>query len=143
MNGKMGRFLQDRLAHPFLPLHLAIIALLLTLPALWVGWQLDDHFQRLALSGTAGAGLDPNEIFSTLKGDLAENRKLMVGEGGVRSHETAAPRKDDGPRAGPRRHGSLEKLPSVRARTGAICPRGRHLEPRPMSASAAHGSASK
>src|SRR2546427_2352328 len=77
MNGKMGRLLQDRLAHPFLPLHLALIALLLTLPALWVGWQLDDHFQRLALSGTAGAGLDPDKIFSTLKGDPAENSKFV------------------------------------------------------------------
>src|SRR5437867_12101516 len=106
MNGKMGRFLQDRLAHPFLPLHLAIIALLLTLPAVWVGWQLDDHFQRLALSGTAGAGLDPHEILSTLTGDVPDNGKLMVGEGGDRSHEPRPPSLDDGLGTGPPRHGS-------------------------------------
>lgn len=35
------------LTHPRLWLHLAILAMILTLPALWVGWQMDDYFQRL------------------------------------------------------------------------------------------------
>ena len=40
------------LRHPRLAIGLAIVAVVLSLPALWVGWQLDDHYQRLVLTGS-------------------------------------------------------------------------------------------
>ena len=39
------------LTHPRLWLHLGILAMILTLPALWVGWQMDDYFQRQGFLG--------------------------------------------------------------------------------------------
>lgn len=39
------------LTHSRLWLHLAILAMILTLPALWVGWQMDDYFQRMSFLG--------------------------------------------------------------------------------------------
>jgi hypothetical protein len=78
MMAPLRSFLRNRLVHPLLPLHLAAIACLLTLPALRVGWQLDDHYQRLALSGKTGSsGLPPEKIFSTLTGDPVANRTYM------------------------------------------------------------------
>jgi hypothetical protein len=67
----------DWLAHPRLPVCLAVLALLLTLPALWVGWQMDDHFQRLILVGGAGSDIEPGGVFSSLDGDPETNRTYI------------------------------------------------------------------
>jgi hypothetical protein len=57
------------LIHPQLPLYLAVLAMFLTLPALWVGWQMDDHYQRLMMTvSSPDIDISPSEIFSTLKG---------------------------------------------------------------------------
>ncbi len=55
-----------------LPLVLALLAIVLTLPALWVGWQLDDHAQRLLMLGRAPAEFSGMEAFSVLRGDPDE-----------------------------------------------------------------------
>jgi len=56
---------------------LALVAVLLCLPALWVGWQLDDHYQRLALTEDAQASLAPARIFATLTGDPETQRSYL------------------------------------------------------------------
>ena len=40
-----------RLTHPWLALHLSLIAMMFTLPALWVGFQFDDYSQRITMLG--------------------------------------------------------------------------------------------
>ena len=55
------------LRHPWLPLHLALLAVVLSLPALGVGWQLDDHFHRFLLTRGSLSQAGPLEIFSTLR----------------------------------------------------------------------------
>jgi len=64
----------DWLGHPRLPICLAALAICLTLPALWVGWQLDDHFQRLVMVGGTGLDIEPGQMFSSLDGDPETNR---------------------------------------------------------------------
>jgi len=39
------------LTHPWFALHLSLIAMVLTLPALWIGLQLDDYGQRVTMLG--------------------------------------------------------------------------------------------
>lgn len=62
-----------RLRHPHLAFHLALVAMMLTLPALWVGFQFDDFSQRLSMLGTgriAGrAWLGVLDAFSFLDGN--------------------------------------------------------------------------
>ena len=41
----LRHWLQSR----FLPWHLALLAMLLCVPSLWMGWLLDDDFHRLAM----------------------------------------------------------------------------------------------
>lgn len=43
--------LRRRLTHPRLALHLSLVAIILTLPALWVGLQDDDYSHRLTMLG--------------------------------------------------------------------------------------------
>jgi hypothetical protein len=57
------------LVQPRLPLHLALLAMLLTLPALGIGWQLDDHFHRLMMLGSPEFEYRPFEVFSALRDD--------------------------------------------------------------------------
>ncbi|HEV3456439.1 MAG TPA: hypothetical protein VHG32_07750 [Thermoanaerobaculia bacterium] len=69
-------FLARRLRSAALPWQLALLAMALASPALEVGWQLDDHFQRLAMLGRA-PGVRPHEIFSVLDGDPARTAGLV------------------------------------------------------------------
>lgn len=70
MKGGARAFLAGRLRSPALPWALALLAMALAWPALFAGWQLDDHFQRLAMLGRA-PGVQPHQIFSVLDGDPA------------------------------------------------------------------------
>ncbi len=55
-----------------LPLILALLSIALMLPALRVGWQLDDHTQRLMMLGRAPEDFSGMEAFSVLRGDPGE-----------------------------------------------------------------------
>jgi hypothetical protein len=48
---------------------LFILSIILTLPALWVGWQLDDHFHRFMMSEFPEFGYRPINVFTVLDGD--------------------------------------------------------------------------
>jgi hypothetical protein len=50
MSGRARAFLARRLRSAALPWQLALLAMALNWPALSVGWQLDDHLQRLAIA---------------------------------------------------------------------------------------------
>jgi hypothetical protein len=54
---------------------LAGLAIVLTIPALGIGWQLDDHFLRLVMTESPNIEFTPMEGFSTLK-DPATNRRF-------------------------------------------------------------------
>ncbi len=59
--------LEAWLASPRLPLHLALVAVVLCLPALGSGWQLDDYFHRVVLRGDVESGHSPLELFSVMR----------------------------------------------------------------------------
>lgn len=61
---KLRARLRAWLAHPWLPVHLALAAMLLTLPAVGIGWQMDDHLHRLVMLGKGPPELSPWQIFS-------------------------------------------------------------------------------
>lgn len=68
------------LTHRRLPLALALLAFLFTLPGLWVGWSVDDHFHRLALEGADpfGFGTTPaTDLFRFVDGDPELTRRIM------------------------------------------------------------------
>ncbi len=63
-----------------LPVILAILAMLLTLPSLTVGWVADDYYHRLRLVGPTllpGLNLSANDLFTFAGGDLEENARLI------------------------------------------------------------------
>ena len=62
------------LRHERLPVAAGLLAALLLLPALWGGFQLDDHLQRHHL---LGLGDDPLQLFVFYDGDTASNRAEM------------------------------------------------------------------
>jgi len=66
-----------RAEHPRLGIHLAVLALVLTLPSLWLGWQLDDHTYRFVLEGKAEGTMTPLRAFTLLQGDPEFNRQLI------------------------------------------------------------------
>jgi len=66
-----------RLTHPRLGLHLAILAVALSLPALWIGLQLDDHTFRFVLLSDGEGGITPFRVFTLLRGDPEFNRELI------------------------------------------------------------------
>jgi hypothetical protein len=70
--------LRAALGHRRLPLWAALVAVVLTLPSLGVGWQLDDYPQRLMMLGQAPevAG-GPLAVFATIPGDRATNLRFM------------------------------------------------------------------
>lgn len=68
------KLLRSWLGHRRLALHLALLAVLLTLPALWIGWQLDDHYLRMIMLGRAENLPGPLEAFVFLDGDPEVNR---------------------------------------------------------------------
>ena len=63
--------LRDRLerwlTHRRLPLRLALLAVLLCLPALGNGWQSDDYFHRVVLRGEIDTGYSQLELFSVMR----------------------------------------------------------------------------
>ena len=64
---RLRRRLAAWLAGPRLPLHLALVAVVLCLPALGGGWQLDDYFHRVVLRGDVETGHSPLELFSVMR----------------------------------------------------------------------------
>ena len=66
------------LGHRRFPLYAALVAVVLTLPALGVGLQLDDFPQRLVMLGVPqAADIAPLSVFATLPGDAASNLRFM------------------------------------------------------------------
>lgn len=68
------------LIHPLLPLHLSLTAMILMLPALWVGFQLDDYYYRMVMLGME-KHFHPGpysflNAFSFLNGDPSTNDAL-------------------------------------------------------------------
>ena len=74
--GLLHQWLQTR----HLPWHLAVLAMLLCAPALWLDRQFDDDFHRLALTQPEGSMLhrSPAELFVFIEGDEAVNRQSVV-----------------------------------------------------------------
>ncbi len=77
-------FLADKLrlwlTHRRLPWHLALLAMLLCAPALWVGWQTDDHAHRATLMGLdefPDLARSPAELFAFIKSDPESNRRAI------------------------------------------------------------------
>ena len=58
------------------PLLLALLAMLLTLPSLWVGWQFDDYLHRQTIL-EAGISTVLMNLFVFMDGDAAHTRHLM------------------------------------------------------------------
>ena len=77
MPQRLAKILTHRLTHPRLALHLAILAVVLTLPALWLGWQLDDHTFRFILLGEGEGEMTPFRIFTLLQGDPEVNGEFI------------------------------------------------------------------
>ena len=61
------RRLSAWLTHPRLPIHLALVAVVLCLPALGGGWQADDYFHRVVLRGDVVSGYSQLELFSVMR----------------------------------------------------------------------------
>ncbi len=79
-SSKVGRTLRTWLVHRHLPGVLAILAIALALPSLWVGWVADDHFHRLRLVGApefADLSGSPMELFTFGDGDPEHTYRLM------------------------------------------------------------------
>lgn len=84
------RKLRGWLQHRHLPWHLALLAMLLCAPSLWMGWHFDDDFHRLALTRPDLPLLSrsPAELFAFIRGDEDENRRsVMMGMLPWWSHE--------------------------------------------------------
>lgn len=65
------------LASQRLPILLGALSVALTLPALGIGWHLDDHFQRLVMLEPAESEIEPMRAFSALDGDPERNRRYV------------------------------------------------------------------
>ena len=72
--GRAVELLTRLLQHQRLPEATGLLAALLLLPALWGGFQLDDHLQRHRL---LGLGDDPLQLFVFYDGDVESNRAEM------------------------------------------------------------------
>ena len=72
--GKALELLTRLWQHQRLPVAAGLLAALLLLPALWGGFQLDDHLQRHRL---LGLGDDPLQLFVFYDGDVESNRAEM------------------------------------------------------------------
>jgi len=73
-------FLSKALTHPALPLWLAIVSVLLTLPSLTVGWVADDHFHRLRILGSPKLPEVPSggkDLFAFADGNPERIRRYM------------------------------------------------------------------
>lgn len=65
--------------HRHLPIHLALVAVVLMLPALWTGLQLDDYFHRLGMLEASGnpGGVNLLDFFGFAIGDAKINKELI------------------------------------------------------------------
>ncbi|MHC4608907.1 MAG: hypothetical protein ACYS7M_00990 [Planctomycetota bacterium] len=89
--------LRNWLQNRYLPWHLAVLAMALCAPALWLGWQTDDHFHRAALidapeaqelSGSRAEvfayikgqerARSPAKLFAFIEGDEDANRRAIA-----------------------------------------------------------------
>ena len=59
------------LSSPGWPLHAAIVAVALCLPALAAGFQLDDYLQRMIMLDRAAHEVEAMEAFSLMKGETS------------------------------------------------------------------------
>ncbi len=82
--GILVRYALTGLTRPKLPLLVAILAVLLTVPSLWGGWVADDHNHRLRLADPqqipeqlAGLAGSPMKLFTFADGNPEHNRTLM------------------------------------------------------------------
>lgn len=60
-----------------LPIWLALLATVLCLPSLWVGFQVDDHFHRAILLGHSELDASPFNLFNFMDGDPERTAFLM------------------------------------------------------------------
>jgi hypothetical protein len=73
----MKRLLESWLLSSRLPIHLAVLAVVLLLPALGSGWQLDDLYHRTILTGRGPVGMTPWQVFSGPPPDPAMHDELV------------------------------------------------------------------
>ncbi|MBN1664992.1 MAG: hypothetical protein JW943_15440 [Deltaproteobacteria bacterium] len=68
--------LRRGLTHPRLALHLSLVAVIFTLPALWIGFQVDDYGHRMIMLGLGKLHPGPFgflDVYSVLQGDQQLN----------------------------------------------------------------------
>ena len=77
---KIADTLRRWLQHRHLPWHLALLAMVLCVSSLWLGWQLDDDIHRMALTQSQFPWFtrSPAELFAFIKGDEAANRQNIA-----------------------------------------------------------------
>jgi hypothetical protein len=69
------------LEHRRLPMHVALLAVLICLPSLWLGWVADDHVLRLRLSDPPlypDWQSSPLNLFTFVEGDVSLNQRLIA-----------------------------------------------------------------
>ena len=74
----------------YLPWYLAVLAMVLCSPALKMGWYLDDHFHRAALTrpDVPGCARTPAELFAFIKGDEESTVLEKREDGAFKTFET-------------------------------------------------------
>ncbi|MGB2986365.1 MAG: hypothetical protein WBE26_10825 [Phycisphaerae bacterium] len=76
----LRRRLRALLSGRYLPVVLAILAILMALPSLWVGWVMDDHFHRMTMLGSSRfpeAFGSPMDLFRFFNGDPERTGRVM------------------------------------------------------------------
>ena len=69
------------LEHRRLPMHVALLAVLICLPSLWLGWVADDYVLRLHLSAPPlypDWQASPLNLFTFFEGDVNFNQRLIA-----------------------------------------------------------------
>lgn len=71
---------RERLLSRHLPWHLALLAMLLCMPALRVGFQMDDYTHRAQLTWPKSLGISrsPAELFAYIRGNEETNRRVVA-----------------------------------------------------------------
>ena len=77
MLSRLASALRAWLGHRWLPAHLALLAALLLTPAIGLGWQVDDWAHRMIMLGVGGVETAPLDVFASLPGDPAFNRRYL------------------------------------------------------------------
>ena len=75
----MMQTIRGWLGHRAFPACAAVIGILLALPALWVGWSVDDHIHRMVMLGIwdfSASALSSSDLFAFLDGDVARTQRL-------------------------------------------------------------------